>query len=364
MSEKKIRVIAFYLPQFHPIPENDLWWGKGFTEWSLVAKARPLFRGHSQPHIPGDLGFYDLRLPETRIAQAEMAEKFGIEGFCYWHYWFGNGKRLLERPFSEVLKSGEPDFPFSLAWANHSWEKKLWDSNGSSKILVEQLYPGINDYHDHFYTLLPAFKDPRYIKVNEKLFFVIYHPLDNPNEIKSFLSEWRTLAVDNGLKGFYFVGLALTGKNKEEILNLGFDAVYNDSVMGVHSHLSYSRKILLFLKMRTLNEIRKFKYRDAIKYFTSEEDGSLTSIPTIIPRWDHSPRSGIRGVIFTDSTPELFKIHLKNVFRIIKSKPSETRIALLKSWNEWGEGNYIEPDLEYGICYLEVLLETIEEFSK
>jgi hypothetical protein len=358
------RIIAFYLPQFHSIPENDMWWGKGFTEWTSVAKAKPLFKGHHQPNIPADLGFYDLRLPETRIAQAEMAKKYGIEGFCYWHYWFGNGKRLLERPFNEVLKSSSPNFPFSLAWANHSWEKKLWDSNGSSEILIEQLYPGIQDYRDHFYALLPAFKDPRYIKVNKKLFFIIYRPLDNPNDIKSFINVWQNLAKENGLNGFYFVGLAVTGKHKDKILNIGFDAVYNDSVMGVHSQLSYSRKILLFLRMKTFNRIRKFKYERAIKHFTSLEDSSITSIPTIIPRWDHSPRSGTNGVIFTNSTPELFKKHIKKVLRVISSKPSENQIAILKSWNEWGEGNYIEPDLEYGTQYLEVLSESINENNK
>jgi len=355
------RIIAFYLPQFHPIPENDEWWGKGFTEWVSVAKARPLFKGHVQPNIPADLGFYDLRLEETRIQQAEMAKKYGIEGFCYWHYWFGNGKKLLERPFYEVVSSGKPDFPFSLAWANHSWEKKLWDDKGSSKMLVEQLYPGVEDYKNHFFSLLSAFKDPRYIKVDGKLFFIVYSPLDNPIEIKSFLKTWRNLAIENGLEGFYFVGLALVGKNKSEILDLGFDAIYNDSVMGVHSKLNYLHKIFLFLRLKTLKKIRKFKYVDAINQFTSKEDESITSIPTIIPRWDHSPRSGVKGVILTDSSPELFKKHIRNVLNVLKSKPKENQIAMLKSWNEWGEGNYIEPDIQYGTRYLEVLKETLKE---
>ena len=173
------RFIAFYLPQFHPTKENDEWWGKGFTEWVSVAKARPLYRGHVEPHIPADLGFYDLRIPEIREQQAELAKEAGIEAFCYWHYWFGEGKRLLERPFNEVLTSGKPDFPFCLAWANHSWYKKLWDSQAREKdlLLIEQKYLGIEDYKSHFYAMLPAFKDDRYFRVNGKLFFIVYDPI-------------------------------------------------------------------------------------------------------------------------------------------------------------------------------------------
>ena len=164
----KVRIIAFYLPQYHPIPLNDDWWGPGFTEWTNVASAKPLFHGHYQPRIPADLGFYDLRLPETREAQAKMAKEAGIEGFMYWHYWFGKGKRILERPFNEVLESGKPDYPFCLGWANHSWSKKTWTAkNGGDvkKKILEQTYVP-EEFVDHFYDVLPAFRDPRYIKVD------------------------------------------------------------------------------------------------------------------------------------------------------------------------------------------------------
>ena len=174
-KQPKARVLAYYLPQFHPIPENDEWWGKGFTEWTNVGKAKPLFPGHYQPHVPADLGYYDLRVPETREAQAQMAREYGIEGFVYWHYWFGNGKRLLERPFNEVLESGKPDFPFALAWANETWSGFYHGLRDEKQILIEQTYPGEEDYIAHFNALLPAFKDKRYITCDGKPIFVIYH---------------------------------------------------------------------------------------------------------------------------------------------------------------------------------------------
>ena len=190
------RVIAFYLPQFHPTPENDKWWGKGFTEWTCMGKAKPLFKGHYQPRIPSDLGYYDLRVPETREMQAEYARRAGIEGFCYWHYWFGNGKRLLERPFNEVLESGKPDYPFCLGWANHSWYKKLWDKDTKKDtLLIKQEYFGEGDYRMHFEFALEAFKDHRYIMDGDKPLFFIFRPLDIPND---FIPLWQKWAKENG----------------------------------------------------------------------------------------------------------------------------------------------------------------------
>ena len=159
----KARAVAFYLPQYFPIPENDKWWGKGFTEWTNTAKARRLFPGHKQPNLPSELGFYDLRVSETRVAQAEIAREHGVEAFVYWHYWFGNGDRILERPFTEVLESGEPDFPFALAWANQSWTG-IWHG-AKDRVLKQQLYPGDEDDRRHFQTVLKAFRDARYLRV-------------------------------------------------------------------------------------------------------------------------------------------------------------------------------------------------------
>ena len=210
---KKARVIAFYLPQFHPTPENDKFWGKGFTEWTNAAKAKPLFKGHHQPHIPADLGFYDLRMPEIRESQAKLAKEAGVEGFCYWHYWFGNGKQFLQEIFDDVVESGKPDFPFCVGWANHSWTNKNWVNTPTfSKdfYIAEQLYPGPEDHEAHFYSLLKAFKDPRYIKVDGKLLFYIFAPLNLPNA-DHFIEQWRKLGEKENLPGFYFVGLRESG---------------------------------------------------------------------------------------------------------------------------------------------------------
>ena len=211
LNEKmnKARIIALYLPQFHPIPENDRWWGPGFTEWTNVAKSKPLFRGHVQPRIPADLGFYDLRLAETREQQAILAREAGIEGFCYYHYWFGGGRQLLERPFNEVVASGKPDFPFCICWANHTWSNKTWNRKSAMQqdtVLMEQTYPGTEDDIAHFKSLLPAFRDSRYMTVDGKLIFVIYDPLKFIN-IERFIETWRKLAEKNGLPGFHFVGM-------------------------------------------------------------------------------------------------------------------------------------------------------------
>ncbi|MCX7012247.1 MAG: glycoside hydrolase family 99-like domain-containing protein, partial [Candidatus Sumerlaeota bacterium] len=203
MTAPKARLIAFYLPQFHPIPENDEWWGKGFTEWTNVAKARPLFPGHYQPRVPADLGFYDLRVPETREAQAAMARAHGIEGFCYWHYWF-NGKRLLEKPFDQMLATGEPEFPFCLAWANEDWTR-TWDGR-SSEILQKQEYGGQSDDTAHFDYLLRAFKDQRYMAVDGKPMFLIYRPADLPDPTAT-IALWRSLARESGLPGLHLVAI-------------------------------------------------------------------------------------------------------------------------------------------------------------
>lgn len=354
---KRARVIAFYLPQYYPVPENDVWWGKGFTEWTNVGKAKPLFCGHYQPRVPADLGYYDLRVSETRKAQAEMAREHGVEGFCYWHYWFGNGKRLLERPFSEVLDSGEPDFPFCLAWANESW-RGFHHGLKKREILIEQLYPSEQDYIDHFYEVLPALKDARYIKVKGKPLFVVFQPSQLP-DASDFLALWRKLAVDNGLAGIHFVGQTYAADKVDEILSLGFDAV---NIVRMYDYKKNQNQLLYIArKMRSFlfGAPQIVPYKEVVKTLLGKEETRGNVYPSILPNWDHTPRTGRKGLVFHHSTPELFQRHLADVSKTLEDKQEEDSIVFIKSWNEWAEGNYMEPDLRYGTAYLQKLKEFV-----
>lgn len=358
----KARVLAIYLPQYHPIAENDQWWGPGFTEWTNVGKAAKLFKGHNQPRVPADLGYYDLRVAETRQAQADMARKYGVEGFLYWHYWFGNGKQLMEKPLQEVLSSGQPDFPFALAWANHSWRGfTKTGANDERNMLQEQLYPGVEDYTAHFYTVLPALKDKRYITVDGKLFFMIFAPFDHP-EVVTFIKTWRKLAAENGLPDFHFVGHLTNPKyTVKQVLELGFDAV---NTVRLFNYLLENRS---FFKKATdkLNVVlrgvpRSYAYERVAKYFVQEEDKHEYTYPTLFPDWDHTPRSGREGIVLLNTTPKKFGATVKAAVDVVAHKDPEHRIVVLKSWNEWGEGNYIEPDLKWGHQFLEALYKHIK----
>lgn len=349
-TDRQMRAIAFYLPQYHPIPENDLWWSKGFTEWTNVCKARPLFRGHYQPRTPGELGFYDLRLPESRAAQARLAQQNGIEGFCYWHYWFGGGKQLLERPFDEVLASGQPDYPFCLAWANESW-RGVYHGVGLRQTLIEQTYPGDADYVAHFMHLLPAFRDKRYITVDGKPLFMVYHPFDCP-DTAHFISLWRTLARQHGLGDIFFVGQTYHYDiEREQLSQMGFDAINTVRLFAYEGQMRWLYRWARW-KHRWLKMPFVVPYAKASRCFVSDDEKEEMIFPTIIPNWDHTPRSGTGGLVLHGETPQLFDQHLDMVDSVLASKPLEHRIAFVKSWNEWGEGNYLEPDLRFGDQFL------------
>jgi hypothetical protein len=350
--KKKARVIAFYLPQYHPVPENDEWWGKGFTEWTNTAKACPLYRGHYQPHVPADLGFYDLRLAGTRIAQAEMAIKHGIEAFCYYHYWFA-GRRILERPFYEVLSSGEPNFPFCLCWANETWSG-VWHGN-PSRVLIEQTYPGEEDHRAHFNFLLKAFKDPRYVTVDGKPMFLIYQPKNIPN-IVGVIKLWREMATESGLQGLHLVGMDAPQPTKIT----GFDAYLITQVYPRYDSFAMRKAWSIFNRcLRYFNFPKIYLYKDQVKSFMVNDDYNSDIYPCLLPNWDNTPRSGVRGVVLHGSTPELFRAQVIKAIEKTKEKKLESNIIFVKSWNEWAEGNHLEPDLKYGLSYLDAIREIV-----
>ena len=366
---KDLQIIAFYLPQFHPFKENDKWWGKGFTEWTNVGKARPLFKGHNQPRVPTELGYYDLRLPIIREQQVQMARDAGVTAFCYWHYWFGNGKSLIPEVFDEVLNTGKPDFPFCLGWANHSWYSKNWNADGTvhQKILMEQTYPGIEDEQSHFQFFLKAFNDPRYVKIDGCPLLYIFDPISLPEEM---ISNFRRWAKEYGFPGLYLVGrIAPSNTSPDDVFSKGFDAIsferiqdrkynygrsVNDKI--VHKLQIYKRRMCGLIKRRPPFMA---DYSKIYKSFITPRDFDEDVIPVIIPQWDHTPRSGWNGILFVNATPQYFYYHVKDALNSVSHK--RNKIIFLKSWNEWGEGNMMEPDLTYGRGFINALRKAVDE---
>jgi lipopolysaccharide biosynthesis protein len=357
-GSRRARVIAFYLPQYHPIPENDEWWGTGFTEWRNAAKARPLFRDHYQPHVPADLGFYDLRVPETRLAQANMAREYGVEAFCYFHYWFG-GRRILERPFNEVLSSGQPDFPFCLCWANQTWTG-VWHG-AENRILVEQTYPGLDDYLAHFDYLINAFRDPRYVRVDGKPLFIIYQPEELP-DARAVTDLWRQLAVKAGLPGLFLV--AEHPEPAWKPAALGFDAkvaVRLPPRRRKWTPWNSPGKKIRNKMLDLLGRPSVIDYAAAAKNMVLPATPGMETYPCVMPNWDNTPRSGKKGLVFTNSTPALFGSLVETALSTLEPLPADRRLLFVKAWNEWGEGNHLEPDLKFGHQYLEVLKARVQQ---
>jgi lipopolysaccharide biosynthesis protein len=357
MQEPSIpRLIAFYLPQFHPIPENDEWWGRGFTEWTNAAKAKPRFPGHYQPHVPADLGFYDLRLPEAREAQVTMAKDYGLEGFCYYHYWFGGGRRILERPLEAVLSSGKPDFPFCLCWANETWTG-VWHGE-PNRVLIEQTYPGPEDYADHFDCVLPALRDSRYMRVDGKPLFLIYKAEDLPDG-PAMLELWRNRAREAGLPGLHFV--AIEWGLGDEPIPPGFDARVIYKLPRRVRWFPWTKPVRkLFAHVgRRIGLPSVYRYGAVIDSLLPDELPDDKTYPCVIPNWDNTPRSGSNGLVLHESTPELFRQHLRKALRLANRLRGDNRIVFIKSWNEWAEGNHLEPDLKDGRSYLEVVAEEL-----
>ena len=349
-----MRVIAFYLPQFHPIPENDAWWGSGFTEWTNVTKARPLFRGHYQPHLPADLGFYDLRLPEAREAQAALGREYGIEGFCYFHYWF-NGKRLLERPFDEVLASGRPDFPFCLCWANETWSKRWLGED--REILIQQTY-SVEDFRNHARWLARAFADKRYIRVNGHPVFVIYRYSGIPNEIPA-IAILREELSNQGSDDPYLIAVDAHNPNLD-YEDIGFDhrLAFQPTLgvlpLGLDDRPSLKRAWRNFRWGSTSTLHKLYDYTEAVD--AMEKDAAdRPRIPCVLVSWDNSPRRAEKGIIFQNCNPQSFGRVLERRLRNWRKSSPSTDLFFLNGWNEWAEGNHLEPDQKFGLGYLEEL---------
>jgi lipopolysaccharide biosynthesis protein len=336
--ERNGRMIAFYLPQFYPTLENDGWWGPGFTEWTNVVQGRPLFDGHYQPRLPADLGFCDLRVPEVRQAQADLAAQHGIEAFCYWHYWF-HGTRVLERPFEEVLASGEPALPFCLSWANETWARRWHGSGNSDEVLREQTYSEEDDV-EHARWLLTAFADPRYVRINDRPLFLVYRPFDLPDARRT-TEIFRRESVRAGLPEPYLLGINAHLPTKDT-RSLGFDCTLNFEPQ------------LSAVPGPTEPGLKIYDYTIATQSMRNQTRDYPTH-PCVMVSWDNTPRQGDNGIVFINSKPETFEQGLRRVVATLADDPLEERVVLLNAWNEWAEGNHLEPDLRYGLGWLEAV---------
>ncbi|MGI8584346.1 MAG: glycosyltransferase WbsX family protein [Chitinophagaceae bacterium] len=370
----QFRPIAIYLPQFHPIPENDEWWGKGFTEWTKVTKAKPLFKGHYQPHLPADLGFYDLRLPEVREQQAQLAKEYGIYGFCYYHYWF-NGKRILERPFQEIFESGKPDFPFMLCWANENWTK-IWDG-GENNILLKQNYSEEDD-RLHMRSLIPYFKDKRYIKINNKPVVAIYRSTLLPDP-KNTLNIWREEANQQGLE-LYITRFESFGSEGTEYLKVGFDAAIefqpHKTIVDINQKLNRSLKKRLYDKLNdklkkvglNYNDIYKNQIIDYKKFIKTSMDTAYNKkdykkYRCVMPGFDNTARKKNDYVLLKGSTPALFETWCIQVLSNFKPYSKEENLFFINAWNEWAEGNHLEPCSKWEHGYLEAFKRALKAFT-
>jgi lipopolysaccharide biosynthesis protein len=340
-----VRVIAFYLPQFHATPENDLWWGAGFTEWTNVRRGEPQFTGHYQPHVPGELGYYDLSQTAVRMAQAELARNHGVHGFCYYFYWF-NGKRLLDRPLNDMLASGAPDFPFCICWANENWTRR-WDGL-EHEVLMEQIYSDA-DAEALMRTLLPVFRDSRYIRVAGRPLLLIYKPHLIPDPA-SVAATWRRIAAEAGEAEIHLCACE-TG-DVVDPRSYGFDAAVE---FPPHRHHA------MWLNARTPGLRSDFtgivtSYRSQIVQSLDRHPGRYPVFRTVMPAWDNTARRRAQGTIFAGSSPELFAHWAEAIVAETRSRfAGDERIVFVNAWNEWGEGCHLEPDQRFGGQYLEAL---------
>jgi len=353
------RVLAFYLPQYHPIPENDEWWGEGFTDWRNVKKAEPLFDGHYQPHEPSDLGYYDLREHDARLAQAALAKRFGIDGFCYYHYWF-NGKRLLEEPLQAVLDSGEPALPFCLCWANENWTRR-WDGF-DKEILIHQDYTETDD-REHIRSLVPVLRDKRYIRVNGKPLLLVYRTELMPDPART-AEVWREEARAAGL-GELFLG-RVESFSKCDPAQIGFDAAIEFApdwanlgprLRGGEEALENAGENI----ERICEEHMLFDYGTLSDTMMAKDTPPWKWMRCVTPSWDNRARRQKDACVFIDSDPDTYRDWLERAIEHTDRRLlGEERIVFVNAWNEWAEGNHLEPDKRFGTAYLEATQKALQ----
>lgn len=356
------KLIAFYLPQYHPIPENDRWWGKGFTEWTNVASARPRFRGHHQPHLPSDLGFYDLRVPEAREAQAELARSHGIDGFCYYHYWF-NGKRLLERPFDEVLATGSPELPFCLCWANENWTR-AWNG-GDRDILIAQNYSDEDDRH-HIRHLLRALEDRRYIRIAGKPLLLVYRTEIMPNPART-AEIWREEARIAGVGDLYLARVESFTSDVDPT-SIGFDAAVEFAPdwrnRGRRRYEGRWGRLAVRLGLVDCGvaDVLVHDYDELVERMVAKDIPEFRRFRCVTPGFDNTPRRRTGGLVFLGSSPDKYEKWLRQmVEQTTQHASAGERIVFVNAWNEWGEGNHLEPDLRWQRAYLEATKRVMTE---
>lgn len=344
------KLIAFYLPQYHPIPENDRWWGKGFTEWTNVARATPRFAGHYQPHLPSDLGFYDLRLPEAREAQAELASEYGIHGFCYYYYWF-NGKRLLHRPLDEVLALRRPRFPFCVCWANENWTRR-WDG-ADDEILIAQHYSPEDDLA-FIESLIPFFEDERYIRVGDRPLLLVYRVGYFP-EPRRTVDIWRRAVRRRGIAEPYLVQVESFRKLTDPRA-AGFDASTQFAGLRVPQHT-----VLHIAENTSTFAGQLFDYDGYAQSLIEREENDYKLFKCVMPSWDNTARRGDEAGIFVNSSPEKYEAWLRATIAYTNERfRGPERLLFVNAWNEWAEGCHLEPDHRFGRRYLELTRAALE----
>lgn len=356
----KLRSVALYLPQFHRLRENDLWWGEGFTEWTAVKAAKKLFTGHRQPKVPMDNHYYNLLDKKTMQWQADLAHRYKVDGFCFYHYWFKDGRKILEKPAEQLLQWKDVDIQYCFSWANETWarswdvvpNKNVWtdkfEPSSLSKdagILLEQKYGDELQWKEHFYYLLKFFSDKRYMKHAGKPVFVIYRPEIIPCLIR-MLKYWRSLAIENGLPGLYIISM-----NTKNNLS-GFDAVINNMSK---SETGTSVEI----KDTTVHGIDYDLCWENYLHASAVE--GVKNIWCGIVNYDDTPRRGMNGLVYLGGTPQKFHNYYKRLVQ--RSIESDSPFIFINAWNEWGEGMYLEPDCEAGYAYLSAIKAVMQEYE-